>query len=229
MGHDEMKRLEKEVEEMTQEVKDIEEETSKAEDEKSKRRAKKKRKRRESEREKGEGMDKINIEVDARLGKKILSMFVSKDMFQDVLKKEAKNTESTIQNILKILELKHQQEERSRKKRKKKKQKLEEEDIVQEKKRLRSLDSKLAKYASLMSEVLKSPSTIPGPSTLADPQPGPSRDPTGPSSSDNILKRKSRDVSSEPGEPPKKKKRSRYSKSRDASPGDSSTALDTSI
>merc|ERR1712025_137431 len=171
---------------------------------------------RESEREKGEGMDKINIEVDARLGKKILSMFVSKDMFQDVLKKEAKNTESTIQNIKKVLELKHQQEERSRKKRKKKKQKLEEEDIVQEKKRLRSLDSKLAKYASLMSEVLKSPSPIPGPSTLADPQPGPSRDPTGPPSSDNILKRKSRDVSSEPGEPPKKKKRS-----RDASPGDS--------
>merc|ERR1719454_2434886 len=165
-----MKRLEKEVEEMAQEVKEIEEETSKAEDDKGKKKAKKKRKRKESEREKGEGMDKINIEVDARLGKKILSMFVSKDMFQDVLKKEAKNTESTIQNIKKVLELKHQQEERSRKKRKKKKQKLEEEDIVQEKKRLRSLDSKLAKYASLMSEVLKSPSPIPGPSTLADPQ-----------------------------------------------------------
>merc|ERR1712181_31570 len=93
--HEEMKRLEKE------------------EDDKSKRKAKKKRKRKESEREKGEGMDKINIEVDARLGKKILSMFVSKDMFQDVLKKEAKNTESTIQNIKKVLELKHQQEERS--------------------------------------------------------------------------------------------------------------------
>merc|ERR1712088_715871 len=78
-----------------------------AEDEKSKKRAKKKRKRRESEREKGESMDKINIEVDARLGKKILSMFISKDMFQDVLKKEAKNTESAIQNIKKVLELKH--------------------------------------------------------------------------------------------------------------------------
>merc|ERR1712032_1629817 len=105
--HEEMKRLEKEVQEMAQEVKEIEEETSKAEDDKSKKKAKKKRKRRESEREKGEGMDKINIEVDARLGKKILSMFVSKDMFQDVLKKEAKNTESTIQNIKKVLELKH--------------------------------------------------------------------------------------------------------------------------
>merc|ERR1711936_1065240 len=154
--------------EMAQEVKDIEEETSKAEDEK--------RKKRESEREKGEGMDKINIEVDARLGKKFLSMFVSKDMFQDVLKKEAKNTESTIQNIKKVLELKHQQEERSRKKRRKKKQKQDEGDIVQEKKRLRSLDSKLAKYASLMSEVLKPPSPIPGPSTQTEPQPGPSRD-----------------------------------------------------
>merc|ERR1712083_800963 len=170
----------------------------------------------------GEGMDKINIEVDARLGKKILSMFVSKDMFQDVLKKEAKNTESTIQNIKKVLELKHQQEERSRKKRKKKKQKLEEEDIVQEKKRLRSLDSKLSKYASLMSEGLKSPSPIPGPSTQADPQPGPS-------SPDTTLKRKSRDASSEPEEASKKKKKKRYSRSRDASPGDTSTTLDTSL
>merc|ERR1711990_676083 len=187
--------------------------------------AKKKRKRKDSEREKGEGMDKINIEVDARLGKKILSMFVSKDMFQDVLKKEAKNTESTIQNIKKVLELKHQQEERSRKKRKKKKQKLEEEDIVLEKKRLRSLDSKLAKYASLMSEVLKSPSPIPGPSTQAYPQPGPSREPTEPSSPDTTLKRKSRDASSEPEEASKK----RYSRSRDASPGDTSTTLDTSL
>merc|ERR1712192_72827 len=172
----------------------------------------------------GEGMDKINIEVDARLGKKILSMFVSKDMFQDVLKKEAKNTESTIQNIKKVLELKHQQEERSRKKRKKKKQKLEEEDIVQEKKRLRSLDSKLAKYASLMSEVLKSPGPIPGPSTQDDPQPGPSRDPKEPSSPDTTLKRKSRDASSEP-----EKKKKRYSRSRDASPGDTSTTLDASL
>merc|ERR1712192_55488 len=174
----------------------------------------------------GEGMDKINIEVDARLGKKILSMFVSKDMFQDVLKKEAKNTESTIQNIKKVLELKHQQEERSRKKRKKKKQKLEEEDIVQEKKRLRSPDSKLAKYASLMSEVLKStPGPIAGPSTQADPQPGPSRDPREPSSPDTTLKRKSRDASSEP-----EKKKKRYSRSRDASPGENtSTTLDASL
>jgi len=86
------------------------------------------------------------------------------------------------------------------------------------KKRLRSLDSKLAKYASLMSEVLKSPSPIPGPSTQADPQPGPSREPTGQSSSDNTLKRKPKEVSCEPGEPPRKKKRS-----SDESSGDSST------
>merc|ERR1712088_537163 len=162
-------------------------------------RAQRRTKRKDSEKEKVEGVDKINIEVDARLGKKILSMFVSKDMFQDVPKKEAKNTESTIQNIKKVLELKHQQEERSRKKRKKKKQKLEEEDIVQEKKRLRSLDSKLAKYASLMSEVLKSPSPEPGSSSLpnpSSPQPGPSR-----ALADTNLKRKSRDQSSEPEEP----------------------------
>ena len=160
------------------------------------------------------------------MGKKILSMFVSKDMLQDVLKKEAKNTESTIQNIKKVLELKHQQEEKSRKKRKKKKQKHDEGDIVQEKKRLRSLDSKLAKYASLMAEVLKSPSPEPGPSSLPDPsspQPGPSR-----ARADINLKRKSRDESSEPEEPSKKKRKER--KQRDATPGDISTdaTVDTS-
>merc|ERR1712004_906787 len=155
----------------------------------------------------------------SKMGKKILSMFVSKDMLQDVLKKEAKNTESTIQNIKKVLELKHQQEERSRKKRKKKKQKQDEGDIVQEKKRLRSLDSKLAKYASLMAEVLKSPSPEPGPSSLPDPsspQPGPSG-----ALPHTNLKRKSRDQSSEPEEPSKKRRKER--RQGDATPGDMSS------
>merc|ERR1712107_576789 len=78
-------------------------------------------------------------------------------------------------------------------------------DIVQEKKSLMSLDSKLAKYASLMAEVLKSPSPEPGPSSLPDPsspQPGPSR-----ALPDINLKRKSRDQSSEPEEPSKKKRK----------------------
>merc|ERR1712156_960899 len=99
-------------------------------------------------------------------------------------------------------------------------------DIVQEKKRLRSLDSKLAKYASLMAEVLKSPSPEPGPSSLPDPsspQPGPSR-----ALADTNLKRKSRDQSSEPEEPSKKKRKEQ--KKGDATPGDISTdaTVDTS-
>ena len=202
--HEEMVRLEKEVEEMAKEVMDIEKESSLEKEEKEKKKHKKKKKHKEDK----DTPEKINIEVDARLGKKILSMFISKDMFQDVLKKEAKNTESAIKSIQKALEKKHQKDEKSKRKKKEKKENnsVEDEEFPS-KKRLKSLDSDLAKYESLVTEVLNSPPA----KSSSGPHPGSSGSRTRSPSPTLATKRKSRSSSAD--REGSRKKRRRRSKS----------------
>merc|ERR1712240_2799 len=115
---EEMIGLERELERMAKQVKDIEADSSSDEGESDRRKHKKKKK--SKSKEKIIPDDKINIEVDAKLGQKILSMFVSGDMLQDVLKKEAKNTETAIQSIKKALEKKQYKDEKRKKKKEKK-------------------------------------------------------------------------------------------------------------
>merc|ERR1711962_1438393 len=121
-----------------------------------------KKKKKSKSKEKFIPDDKINIEVDAKLGQKILSMFVSGDMLQDVLKKEAKNTETAIQSIKKALEKKQYKDEKRKKKKKKGKDRKETDNDDQKEdveKKLKSLDAAHAKYESKMAELLHSSSS----------------------------------------------------------------------
>ena len=123
---------------------------------------KKHKKKKNIKEEKMDPEEKINIGFDAKLGKKIVRMLISKDRKPDFLKREAKKTETAIQSIKKALEKKKYEEEKRRKKNNKgiERRESDEDDQKEEVgKRLQSLDTDLANYKSMVSEALHSSSS----------------------------------------------------------------------
>jgi len=114
---DDMKVIMKDVQDMEREVDDISQETENGRRSKSK-----KRKHKDDKKKKKKEKYTGDIAIDSRIAKKIISRIISSDMgksFNEVIKREVGETESTIEKLREDLRKKSSQENKSKKKNKK--------------------------------------------------------------------------------------------------------------
>lgn len=118
---DDMTVIMKDVQEMESDVKDISEEVESGRRSKSK-----KKKHKDDKKKKKKEKYTGDIAIDSRIAKKIISRIISSDMgksFNEVIKREVGETESTIEKLREDLRKKSSQENKSKKKSKKDKNK----------------------------------------------------------------------------------------------------------
>jgi len=118
---DDMKVIMKDVEEMEEDVNEIIEEVEDGRRSKSK-----KKKHKEDKKKKKKSKYTGDIAIDSRIAKKIISRIISSDMgksFNDAIKQEVGETESTIEKLREDLRKKSSQDNKSKKKNKKDKSK----------------------------------------------------------------------------------------------------------